>query len=216
MCAEKSFHAPLVKQGQALNSYLDGLLSEPQRQIPEPTRCLDSVNRNELKSVYDSADVEHERNVTAIAPACLQESHFQVLFFKINGLLLATPLRDLSRTIEMPKKLLQLPDQTSWVVGIVEDQGDQILLVDVPLLFQSQPGPNRISGVANSHRNVLITKNRRWGVPCDEVSSVSPLSSGDISWRRSTTSKSWLLGTVTEKLCALIDLNRLIPLQRSH
>lgn len=216
MCAEKSSHAPLVKQGQALNVYFDSLLSDPQRQIPEQPKCSGIVSQNEGQSVCDSVDVEYQDNVTTTTSACLQETHFQVLFFKINDLTLATPLQDLSRTIAIPEKLVQFPDQPPWIFGVVEDQGDKIVLLDVPFLFKSHTRPNSHPKVSDSYRNVLITRNRRWGIPCDEVSAVSRLSSEDISWRRSANTKSWLLGTVTEKLCALIDLNHLIPLQSSR
>ncbi len=216
MCAEKLPQAPLVKQEQALNIYFDGLLSEPQGQIPEHTKCAENKNQNDAQLVCDSATAEYQHTVKAMEPSCLQGFHFQVLFFEINNLLLATPLRDLSRTIEIPETLVHLPDQPPWVVGMVEDQGDKIILVDVPFLFTSQLSSDSRSGVSNGHCKVLVTKNRRWGIPCNEVSAVSLLNAEDVKWRRSSNTKSWLLGMVTEKLCALIDLNRLILLQSSR
>jgi len=216
MYAEKSSHAPLVKQGQALDACFYSLLSEPQQQFSEQSKCSDIGSQYEVRSFCDSADVENQHTVKSIAPVCLQETHFHVLFFKINCLLLATPLRDLSRTISIPEKLVQLPDQPPWIAGMMENQGDKIVLLDVPFLFKRHTRPKSSSGVKDSYRNVLITRNRHWGIPCDEVSAVSPLSAEDISWRQSTNTKSWLLGTVTEKLCALIDLNRLITLQSSR
>ncbi|GEM_PF-2113322 len=142
-----------------------------------------------------------------------QHSDFLALFFKVNNLPLATPLQDLSRTIDLPEEIGQLPNQPAMVIGYIQNQGDQVVLLDTPFLFKRDVRKIKQQHDTSSYKKALIIRNSHWGIVCDEVSAVVKLEFNEIQWRRSKVDKPWLLGIATDQLRSLIDLNRLIAHQ---
>ena len=208
----------LMEQDQALDTYFDSLLIEndiTQYSGVEPRSKQNSKSQS-TRHADDEVDKKQNNNGSAkIGPdiQAYQRSDFLALFFNVDNFLLATPLQDLSRTIDLPKEFARFPNQPVMVIGYLQDKHDHIALLDTSALFTN--GNRRAIQQRDTklYRKALIIRDSHWGIPCDGVSSVVKLTSAEIQWRRSRVNKPWLLGTATDQLRSLIDLNRLIAHQ---
>ena len=50
----------------------------------------------------------------------------------------------------------------------------------------------------------------RWALGCSRIGDVVDLEPADVKWRSSSGTRLWLAGTVTARLCALLDIDALI------
>ncbi len=135
---------------------------------------------------------------------------FQALFFRIDHLILATPLTELSRTLMFTRKPTKIPNQPTWFLGLLPDQGKNIGILDTAqLIFGKLRGQRDL--IARPFPCLLITGDGNWGLACDEILSIGKLSPDKVRWRTLRTKRPWLIGTVTEELTAVIDVGQLIP-----
>jgi len=142
------------------------------------------------------------------------QHEFQALYFKVDNLILATPLTELARTIKVDKKPGQIPGQPSWFLGLLDDQDSRIGVLDTgQLIFGKLRGSQR-DLEKNPFKSILITQDKRWGLACDEVLSIGRVRPDKVRWRTSRHKKPWLIGTVIEELTAIIDLQALVPQRR--
>ncbi|WP_150046842.1 MULTISPECIES: chemotaxis protein CheW [Methylomonas] len=142
------------------------------------------------------------------------QHEFQALFFKVDNLILATPLTELARTIKIDKKPGQIPGQPSWFMGLLDEQDSRIGVLDMgQLIFGKLRGSQR-DLEKNPFKSILITQDKRWGLACDEVLSIGRVRPDKVRWRTSRQKKPWLIGTVIEELTAIIDLQALVPQRR--
>lgn len=139
------------------------------------------------------------------------QHEFQALFFKVDHLILATPLVDLSRTIKIDRKPGKIPGQPSWFMGLLDENDSRIGVLDTgQLIFGKLRGSQR-DLEARPFKCILITQDKRWGLACDEILSIGKLKPDKVRWRTSRQKKPWLIGTVIEELTAIIDLQELVP-----
>ncbi len=219
MVRKTSSPTRLIAQNQALDRYFETLLVENDpagnsavEDCVKKVAPLESKRPIEEHGGFDGANVGSSP-VSKHRP--VNQGNFLALFFDIGNMRLATPLQDLSRTINLPTRLNQLPNYPAIVIGSIQTQGEHIILLDTTALFE----PSNPSAIQQHekrfYKKALIIRNSHWGIPCDEVTAVVKLTPKEIQWRRSTINKSWLLGTEISQLRSLIDFNRLIPHQSS-
>ncbi len=175
-------------------------LSSPMRQSavhkhPAVSSKLPSVERN---------------RALAIMPGWAQ-NEFLALFFRVDKLLLATPLCGLQHTRKMPEKLGHVPGQPSWFLGLMEDQGRQIGILDTgQLLFGRHRGAVQ-NCRSRDYASVLVVHGKKWALACNDVLSISRLPPDRIRWRTQRKNRPWLIGTLIEELIAVIDIDQLLP-----
>jgi len=146
----------------------------------------------------------------SVMPGWAQQE-FQALFFKVEHMILATPLHDLSRTIKLDRKIGKIPGQPSWFMGLLDDQDSRIGVLDTgQLVFGKQRGSQR-DLETQPFKQILITEDKRWGLACDEILSIGRLQPDKVRWRTQRRHRPWLIGTVIEELTAIIDLHMLVP-----
>jgi len=139
---------------------------------------------------------------------------FQALFFKVEHLILATPLVELSRTIKNDRRPGKIPGQPSWFMGLLDEHDSRIGVLDTgQLIFGKSRGSQR-DMESKPYNSILITQDSRWGLGCDEILSIGKLSPEKVRWRTNRQKRPWLIGTVIEELTAIIDLQELIPHRR--
>ncbi|MCK9607113.1 MAG: chemotaxis protein CheW [Methylomonas sp.] len=213
----------IVQQKLALDAYLSTLLDEvpeavpadeaPQKKSVEPvvqrvvvTQPLVQPLQNELVAFEKPAKL----NPLSVMPDWAQHE-FQALFFKVDHLILATPLIDLSRTIKIDRKPGKIPGQPSWFLGLLDEHDSRIGVLDTgQLIFGKLRGSQR-DLEAKPFKCILITQDKRWGLACDEILSIGKLKPDKVRWRTCRQKKPWLIGTVIEELTAIIDLQELVP-----
>lgn len=143
-------------------------------------------------------------------------SEFQALFFKVDHLILATPLIELSRTLVFNRKPTKLPLQPAWFIGLIEDQGQKLAILDSgQLIFGKARGSIR-DLQTRPFKYILVSGDGCWGLACDEIVSVSKIMPDNVRWRTSRKQRPWLIGTIIDELTAVIDVSQLLPGKKSN
>lgn len=222
----------IVQQQLALDLYLKTLLDEiPEAQIadeislqaipetivtiekpattPAPQPIIEIATPQPEKTKQTSEPVT-KHQAMSIMPVWAQQE-FQALFFKVGHMVLATPLSELSRTINLTRRIGKIPGQPSWFMGLLDEQDSRIGVLDTgQLVFGKQRGSQR-DLASHPFKQILITVDKRWGLACDEILSIGRLQPDKVRWRTQRQSRPWLIGTVIEELTAIIDVQMLVP-----
>ena len=220
----------IVQQELALDAYLSTLLEDvPEASISDdskaPAQLLEKSVERIQPVITSQALLKPLQNelVTLEKPTKLQplsvmpdwaQHEFQALFFKVEHLILATPLTALSRTIKVDRKPSKIPGQPSWFIGLLDDQDSRIGVLDTEQLIFGKIRGSQRDLEANPFKSILITHDKRWGLACDEILSIGKLKPDKVRWRTNRQKKPWLIGTVIEELTAIIDLQELVPHRR--
>lgn len=184
---------------------------EPQPQPPKPSKPIKSfkVQQPELVQAENKAKLQP---LSVMPDWALHD--FQALFFKVEDLILATPLTELSRTLKVERKPGMIPGQPSWFMGLLDEHDSRIGILDTGQLIFGKQRASQRDLVARPFKHILVTQDKRWGLACDEILSIGRLSPEKVRWRTGRQKKAWLIGTVIEDLTAIVDLRQLVPHRR--
>ncbi len=202
----------LVDEKLALNLFLDSLLSEPAIETETPVKIEVPVVATEVSPT----PLIEEAVVEKPTPARVEENsvdastgldEFQVMLFKVAGLTLAVPLDGLNGVVEWKNDLAEMPGHADFYLGILQHLGQRIPVVETAgLVFP----PDKLASLAvpdigDRITRIILIDEGRWGLAVDSVEEVITLQRDQVRWRSERTQRKWLLGTVVEHMCALID-----------
>ncbi len=219
----------LVDEKLALTLFLDSLLREPMdvpvletevdtrvvteipsatpvppiKEILTPTIAeAEPVTPVVEQSVFDVVQEE-----AVMDAASGRENEFEVMLFKVAGLTLAVPLDGLNGVLEWKDDLAEMPGHAEFYLGILQHMGQRIPVVETASLVFP---PDKLKSLAVAEPRDRITRivlidEGRWGLAVDSVEEVITLQHEKVRWRSERTRRKWLLGTVIEHMCALID-----------
>ncbi len=220
--------AILVDEKAALDLFLEALLRETEPAVEAPVEtpaepAVETVTetpaappvteaRTETETpVEEATDTETalqtEAEVEPLPPGVPEWARepFQAMLFKVAGLTLAVPLESLSGVVEWPDKLTEMPGHADFFLGLLTHLDTTVPVVDTArLVFPADRLPPDDDPLARVTRIVLIGGGR-WGLACDAVAEVVTLRHDQVRWRSERTRRRWLLGTVIDHMCALID-----------
>lgn len=181
----------LVDQQSALLVYLQDLLLEP---------CLTPA------PVTDAAPAAQVTQAVTKAAWCLDDTErFQCLVFEAGGFTLAVPLTQLNGVLPY-SAVTPMPSHAAWFLGLKPHLDAHVKVVDTAaLLTQHQHGSSSSPRDAEKTRYIVLIDDARWGLACDKVSEVITLDAHALRRRTQRTTQPWLIGTVTERLCTLLD-----------
>ena len=165
---------------------------------------LEQVSQTILKTQSESASDESVRNVDNAPSWAVPD--FQALLFTVAGLKLAVPLSELNGIIEWGDEYItELPGHKSWYLGIIQNQGKSVPVIDTlqQVVPQNRWPENYL--MDRKFKHIIMIDNARWGLACETVLEVVTLKTDSVKWRSSRTKRRWLLGTVIEHMCALLD-----------
>ncbi len=227
----------IVQQQLALDVYLKTLLEEvpeasddtqgkkhpvtsdktAQELVVRPVSVVETVRPVVESSRAPLVELENRSKIHPLSVMPEWARHeFQALFFKVDHMILAAPLTELSRTLKLDRKPGKIPGQPSWFLGLLDDQDSRIGVLDTgQLVFGKTRGSQRDLEL-NPFKRILVTQDKRWGLACDEILSIGRLKPEKVRWRTSRTKKPWLIGTVIEELTAIIDVQALVPSRRNN
>ena len=227
---KKSYEAhTLIEPQMALRVYLDALLcgaafaveEEPalplqteiaiesdveliQKQAP-PEEVKETVSVTEAKPPVAKAA---ENALSIIQPAWAQ-TQFQCLSFKVAGVILAAPLEKLHGIVELTEQITELPGYAPWALGLLPNAGQNVQVVDIAQIIMldneradSRPASERM-------KYLVLVDGGRFGLAVDSISQVLTLEPEDVRWRRVRSRRPWLVGTVIDKMCALLEIDEL-------
>jgi len=222
----------IIHQELALDAYLRTLLeeipeggaeSETVIQVIQPPSATIATETIEQTSAFVKKRVVESREIdvaTAEKPTKVQalsvmpdwsRHEFSALFFKVDNLILATPLTELLRTIKIERSPTKIPGQPGWFMGLLDEHDTRIGVLDTgQLIFGKTRGSMR-DLQENPFKRILITQDKRWGLACDEILSIGKVTPEKVRWRTQRQKKPWLIGTVIEELTAIVDVRQLVP-----
>ena len=229
MQSEK-FGQQVVQQDIALDSYLSTLLDEiptdkeldqqekkVEIKVAEPVQQVKPqiIESTELQVNTQEQVLTKQAQPLAVMPDWAK-SEFQALFFKIDKLILATPLTDLLRTIKVEKEPTKIPGQPTWFMGLLDNHEQRIGVLDTgQLIFGKTIGQKRNLD-SQPFQHILLSQDGKWGLACDELLSIGKLKPDTVRWRTLRKKKPWLIGTVIDELTAVIDINQLVPHRKTN
>jgi purine-binding chemotaxis protein CheW len=148
-------------------------------------------------------------------PDFAQQS-FQCLVFDLAGLSMAIPLEKLCGILEWNEELVTpMPGHSPWFMGLLPERGTQIKVIDAAQLVV--PGKYRSAYQGPPVQKVILINDGEWGIACKEVKEVVTLDHEQVKWRQVTGGKRpWLLGTVIDKMCALLDADEFAKMLASE
>lgn len=210
----------LVQPELALDAYLEALLAT----VPEHDNESEAPFVGMEPAVVVAEPMPEVASVIATAEPSRtsppgMEGEFHALFFRIGGLTLATPVLGLKRIVDFDSTaaaVTALPNQPSWLLGLVENQGEMLGVMHTAELLLGQEKSMRRDFEAQPYRKIIISRQGRYGFACDEVLEMVKLRPEDIRWRAmpQVGHRTWLMGTVSERLSVLVDLAELTPIRR--
>lgn len=212
---DTSHPVDVVKPVQQLRTIgLETLVAEVPETVTEiSTETIVETPIVETQTIAAVVEVEQALNTElktdvipqAIIPDWAQED-FQCLLFTVSGLKLAVPLVKLSSVMPWSKKLVETPNNTDWYLGLINNHGTNVKVIDTALMVLPE---NRHVDISQSHEDrfshVLLVNDSTWGLTCDSIGDVIWMSAEQVKWRSNTTKRPWLAGTSREQLCALMD-----------
>ena len=161
----------------------------------------------QLKTETTNQEELHaDSSVSTSVPSWANEP-FQVMLFKVAGLSLAVPLQSLNGVVEWTDSLTEMPGHADFYLGLLQHLDNSIPVVDTARLVFPQDKLEELAGDNPADRitRIVLINDGRWGLACDEVAEVVTLTADQVRWRSSGTKRRWLLGTVVEHMCALLD-----------
>ena len=140
------------------------------------------------------------------------QSAFECLLFEVAGLTLAVPLQALGSIYPfVADELTPLFGHPDWFLGILSRsaQHSTINVVDtarwvMPERYTAEMGENL--------KYVISIAGYDWELAVHGVQHVIRLEPEQVKWRTQRTKRGWLAGTVTEHMCALLDVEVLAQL----
>lgn len=194
----------LLQVDDALIRYLDALLSE----IPEAPPDGDAAagTASPVPEALPPAPQPAAQEPHA-APALAESTDiFKGLLFEVGGVTLAAPLDRLAGIVEWSGELNTVPGTPRHVLGLLSHQGRNVRVVDAGRLIVSGDEAMR---EAPAGGYVVLLANSEFGLACDQVREMVDVDPAEVRWRRGNVRRSWFAGIISERMCALLDIDGL-------
>lgn len=132
----------------------------------------------------------------------------ECLIFNVCGLSLAVPLLFLGGVYEVEKDDIKpLIGQPKWYLGMLHTDEGNLQVIDTANFIM----PERQCNLANDGFKYLIRLEKTpWAIACQSIDDTVRLEASEIKWRGERGKRTWLAGTVIEKMCALVDVSGLL------
>lgn len=169
-------------QHQALNSYLDALLSPPEEM-------------STLGQATPAAALIPD------APAVVADARLKCFVFTVAGLKLALPLARVTESVEF-SGCGGTPVPPLLLGHLAYAGGRRVPVLDSARILL--PGGN-----AASYRWLVIVDDGRYALACDSVEPHLEVVPAAVRWRTPSTQRRWLAGTLLQHRCALLDADEI-------
>jgi purine-binding chemotaxis protein CheW len=132
----------------------------------------------------------------------------ECLVFSVCGLKLAVPLLFLGGVHEVIESDVKpLMGQPAWYLGIVHAAEQNLQVIDTANFIM----PERHQHLSEQGFKYLIQLEKSpWAIACQSIDDTVRLEASEIKWRGERGKRTWLAGTVIERMCALIDVAGLL------
>lgn len=166
--------------------------------MPQPTPRPEVVSTS-------SACVADE---AVIPPPVWSGTPFQCMFFRVGKMLLAAPLVTLREVVKYDAaRVNNLPGQARLSQGVMDHRGEIINLVDPGIVLMG----DRYHPSVQKYRYILLTDQPGVGFLCHEFVDMCKLDPDTVRWYQNRVKRPWLAGIHRQRLCTVIDIERLLP-----
>jgi len=217
MQQQEAAEALALKEEQALavEPIVEEKVSVGTETLAETTTVSETVtdlNTHTETEVETNVQVDAEENREAtVATKSIDkiEEPFQALFFEVAGLSLAVPLQELGgiHNLEDVTSLFGKPD---WFLGVMVNREKKINVVEsakwvMPEKYDSlQTKPD--------YKYLIMLGESNWGLAAEKLVTTEYIKPDDVKWRSQPGKRPWLLGTIKEKMCALLHVDDLVAM----
>jgi purine-binding chemotaxis protein CheW len=159
-------------------------------------------------SVSSSVDIDIQKYSSLTDPESWSSQGVECLIFSVCGLKLAVPLLFLGGVHEVTRdQVKSLVGQPRWYLGMVHTHENNLQVIDTASLIM----PERKQHLAEQGFKYLIQLEKTpWAIACQSIDDTVRLGASEIKWRGERGKRTWLAGTVIERMCALVDVNGLL------
>ena len=202
-----------------LQNYLDQLLvtaTEQPQKIEKtieiaPVEIAPAVEIPEIvieRITSPEVVIDTQTSVSLTDPDSWSSQGVECLVFSVCGLKLAVPLLFLGGVYEITSNDVKpLVGQPKWYLGMVHTDEHHLQVIDTAKLIM----PERKQCLSEQGFKYLIQLEKTpWAIACQSIDDTVRLDASEIKWRGERGKRTWLAGTVIEKMCALIDVNGLL------
>jgi len=206
----KDKESTFIEQNLALDSYLTTLLSETTAE-----EFIQPGGETELESPREEEPLTMDITPSADSEIAVSEAKtcLEVLPFVVDNLNLVAYVDDLAGTFDMVNKLTAVSGQPDWLMGLADCQGRRVGIIDSALLIVGATNNDGSDSTERHYKKILLLKDSAWGLACDDMGKSYQIETNKVRWRTKKTSRPWLLGTMVDQSCAVIDVNQLVPHQ---
>lgn len=203
-----------------LQKLLDGVSHIKSKQADEVQPDVATLSPVEQKSIQVEPELElitqtsmDEQVSSALeAQPAIPDEEFQVLYFKVAGMVLAVPLEQLggiySITDDSVRHIFGKPN---WYKGLMPYRERQLSVVDTALWVMPEKYDEELAEKLN-YQYLVMLKDSDWGLACEKLVTTSQLLPSETNWRQTMGKRPWLRGMVKQKMCALLNVDALIEL----
>lgn len=153
----------------------------------------------------DSPEATEETSDVALSYPEWVEDEFQCLMFKVVGISIAVPLNRLNGVITWENNLTPMPGHSAAFLGLLRHLDKNVKVMDVAKVILPAEQLQQLETEDERIHKILLMDEGRWGLACDDVGEVITLKKEEIRWRTTSGRRPWLAGTISERLCALLD-----------
>lgn len=136
---------------------------------------------------------------------------FQAIKFRIGDVYFMAPLAQLNGVLAKQPHLTPLPASPDSCLGMIEYQGTKVRVIDLNQLL----GENSLRSTAEltgTPEHILLIGDKRYGIACDEVSSMMTIWNDQVRWPHQKGRNAWYAGIVRKHMCALLDADEVYRL----
>ncbi|MUH72195.1 chemotaxis protein CheW [Psychrosphaera haliotis] len=204
---------PIVEEKvSAVTETLTKTLTETSTETKMVSETVTDLKTHTEAEVGTNVQVEAEEKLeTTVATKSIDkiEEPFQALFFEVAGLSLAVPLHELGgiHNLEDVTSLFGKPD---WFLGVMVNREKKINVVEsakwvMPEKYDSlQTKPD--------YKYLIMLGESNWGLAAEKLVTTEYIKPDDVKWRSQPGKRPWLLGTIKEKMCALLHVDDLVAM----
>lgn len=179
-----------------------GDLVAPAEISPDPVAKSNDLAVNAVSEETAVSSVANELTHPAWA-----NKPFQVLLFYVAGLKIAVPLVELCGVIKWKDSVTEMPGHADFYMGILQHLNRKIAVIDTAKMIIPKDKQEQLVEENPRERvhHIVMIDDYRWGLACDKIGEVITLKPEDVRWRKASSNRSWLAGTVIEHMCALLN-----------
>jgi purine-binding chemotaxis protein CheW len=135
------------------------------------------------------------------------EGRFDCLLFSVGGLRLSVPLVSLGGVHQITvQKLTPIFSMPSWFLGLFRQGKKTLRVVDTAAWIMPDKYP---AGFIESVHYIILLHDSDWALACSDIADAFSLTANEVRWRTDNNRRPWLAGTVIQKMCAILDVDRL-------